>query len=96
MAGENPVTFEEGQKVVLRLTLHEDGQSFGVPIQADGSFDIGWMPIGKYSAVLEYDKSTNNRRGPAQQSVRHSVPGGFEVIEEKTEYTIDLGKNFKQ
>src|SRR5579883_2486168 len=46
-----PVTFSEGQSVTLEV-YHETGRKFGIPIHPDGSFTIGWMPIGKYSAIL--------------------------------------------
>lgn len=93
--GGEPVQFEEGQKVVLRLILHADGQSFGIPIKPDGTFDIGWMPIGKYSAVLEYDKLDAKGKRVSTRAVRHNVPEGFEVVDGQTEYSIDLGSNFK-
>ena len=93
--GESPVEFEEGQKVVLRMVFLEDGQSFGIPIKSDGSFDIGWMPIGKYSAILEYDKANKSSKGASSRVIRHNVPEGFEVVEGQTQYTIDLGTNFK-
>jgi hypothetical protein len=84
-----PVSFPAGEEVTLKL-FHETGQSFGIPIQSDGSFKIGWMPIGKYSAtVIREPKAA--KAGPN----RHTVPGGLTVEDGKTEYTIDLGKNWK-
>ena len=37
----NPVKFAENEEVVLSL-FHEKGQQFGVPLNADGTFEIGW------------------------------------------------------
>ncbi|EAQ80895.1 hypothetical protein [Blastopirellula marina] len=95
LAAGKPVSFEPGQQVTLQLKFHGNGESFGVPIQPDGKFDIGWMPIGKYSGVLEYapiGKDGNKRGG---QPIRHSLPQTFEIVEGQTEYAVDLGKNWK-
>ncbi len=86
--GEN-VSFPEGEKVILRLTHQKSAQSFGVPIKADGSFNVGRMPIGKYSAVLERKK----KKDRAQR--KYGVPDGFEIAEGQTEYTVDLGDKWK-
>lgn len=84
-----PVSFRPGEQVTLQL-FHEKGQSFNVPIEPDGSFKIGWMPIGKYSATL----LRGTRTGKAAPN-RFSVPGGLAIENGKTEYTIDLGKSWK-
>jgi len=84
------VSFPSGENVQLQL-IHEKGQSFGIPIQEDGTFKIGWMPVGKYSAILKRDKGGAGRGAPSM----YSVPGGFAIQEGQTEYTIDLGKNWK-
>src|SRR5262245_19060170 len=83
-----PVSFPGGP-VKLRL-FHEKGESFGIPIQPDGSFQIGWMPIGKYSAVVIREPK-NAKAGPSQ----YTVPGGLTVEGGKTEYTVELGKGWK-
>jgi hypothetical protein len=62
-----------------------------IPIQRDGSFKIGWMPIGKYSATLL--RSNKEGRGPPEK--RHNIPGGLMIEDGKTEYTIELGKGFQ-
>lgn len=85
-----PVTLPAGAKFSLEL-FHEKGQSFGVPIQADGSFKIGWMPIGKYSATLIRE----DKKGKGPPGKRYTVPGGLTIEDGKTEYTIELGKNWK-
>src|SRR5271165_6788742 len=50
-----PVSFPAGEEVILNLIFHDGGRPFGIPIKADGTFKIGWMPIGKYSAALQRD-----------------------------------------
>lgn len=84
------VAFPEGEKVSLKL-FHEKGQSFGIPINTDGSFKIGEMPVGKYSAQLLRDKPV--AKGPPSM---YTVPGGLTIAEGQTEYTVELGKNWKK
>ena len=84
-----PVSFPEGEQAQLQV-FHEKGQSFGIPLHSDGTFQIGWMPIGRYSAVLTR-QPPNARGGPK----KYNVPGGFAIEDGKTEYTIDLGKGRK-
>jgi hypothetical protein len=83
-----PVTLPADEEVTLRV-FHEKGQSFGIRIKTDGSFQIGWMPIGKYSAILE--RQDSKRKGPPK---KYSVPGGLTIEEGKTEYQIVLGKGW--
>jgi hypothetical protein len=85
-----PVTFPEGEQVLLQV-FHEKGQSFGIPIHSDGSFKIGWMPIGKYSAMLT--RQSKKARGSPLN--RYSVSGGLTIQDGKMDYTIDLGKGWK-
>ena len=85
-----PVSFASGETVELRL-MHETAQSFGIPIQADGSFKIGWMPIGKYSATLIQEGK--KEKGPGTK--RYNVPGGLTIENGKTEYVVELGKGWK-
>jgi len=88
-----PVTFPADDKVLLKVILQTNGRSFGIPIQSDGTFQIGWMPIGKYSAILSRrSQAAGNRRGPQM----YNVPDGFTIEEGKTEYNIELGPNWKQ
>jgi hypothetical protein len=86
-----PVSFPAGESVELQVILHEKAQQFGIPIAADGSFKIGWMPIGKYSAILKRVKEGAMKGGPNM----YNVPGGFEIVDGKTEYEVELGKNWK-
>jgi hypothetical protein len=84
-----PVSFPSGEEVSLQL-FHEKGTSLGVPIQPDGTFKLGWMPTGKYSAMLNRNSKTG--KGPPR---KYSVPGGLNIEPGKTEYTIELGKGWK-
>ncbi|UUO06859.1 hypothetical protein M4951_00765 [Blastopirellula sp. J2-11] len=95
VAGDQPVSFEPGQKVTLQLRFHGNGESFGVPIQPDGKFDIGWMPIGKYSGLLEYTPADKAGRKGGGQPSRHALPQTFEIVDGQTEYAVDLGNNWK-
>lgn len=85
-----PVSFPENEEVSLELVHHQSTQSFGIPLKTDGSFKIGWMPIGKYSATLE--RVAKGSPGPAK---KQNVPGGLTIADGQTEYTIDLGKGRK-
>ena len=83
------VSFPEGEAISIKL-IHETGQSFGIPIKSDGTFKIGWMPIGKYGATME-------RPNPGGKGKSlYSVPGGLTIEDGKTEYSIELGKNWKR
>ena len=89
-----PVTFPEGQETTLWV-VHEGGRLSGeVPIKPDGSFSIGKMPVGKYQLVLERSGATPGGKGGPSRS-KYSVPGGLTLEEGKTEYTVELGKDFK-
>ncbi len=82
------VSFPEGEEVTLKL-FHEKGQSFGIPLKADGSFKIGWMPIGKYGVML--NRNPKNGKGAP---TRYTVPDGLTIADGKTDYTIELGKGW--
>jgi len=105
-----PVSFPENEDVTLRLIYQKDAQSYGVPIHSDGSFQIGWMPIGPYTAILVRNpkKGAANQAPPPNESARrgpppnkapkrsmYTLPGEFAIEKGKTEYTIDLGPNWK-
>jgi hypothetical protein len=52
------------------------------------------MPIGKYSAMLIREKkAAAGSRGPPRDM--YNIPDGFIIEEGKTEYTIELGPNWK-
>jgi hypothetical protein len=85
-----PITLPEGHGVELKMTLHGKGESFGVKLDTEGKFNVkGWVPIGKYSLMLE--RPAQGKGGP----LKYHVPGTFTIEEGKTEYTIELGKDFK-
>ena len=88
----NPVKFAENEEVQLTL-YHEKGQQFGIPLKPDGSFEIGWMPIGKYAIMLERIAPTPVKKGP--QKTMYSVPGSLTIEDGKRDYVIELGKGFK-
>ena len=88
----NPVQFAENEEVQLSL-YHEKGQQFGIPLNADGTFEIGWMPTGKYSMMLERMAETPENKGP--RKTRYNVPDGLTIEEGKKDYVIELGKDFK-
>ncbi len=83
------ITVPEGEHLVLQLR-HESHHNYGIEIHPDGTFEIGWMPIGRYTVIAE--RSKPNQKGPA---AKLGVPGSFIVTDGKTEYTIDLGKAWK-
>lgn len=87
----NPVKFPDGEEVSLKL-FHEKGQSFGIPLKPDGTFEIGWMPVGKYSVTLIREKHEGGRKGAPNM---YSVPGGMTIEDKKTDYSVDLGKSWK-
>jgi hypothetical protein len=87
-----PVKFAENDEVQLSL-FHEKGQQFGIPLTADGTFEIGWMPTGKYSIMLERMEQTPEKKGT--RKTRYSVPDGLTIEDGKKDYVIELGKNFK-
>jgi hypothetical protein len=90
VADGKPVTFPPGEEVQLRVIHQGSAKSWGIPLQTDGTFKIGWMPIGKYTAMLERPPA-GGRGGPKI----YVVPDTFEIVDGKTDYTIDLGKGFK-
>jgi len=85
-----PVKFAENEEASLAV-FHETGKQFGIPLTVDGTFEIGWMPIGKYSMMLE--RTSQNKKGPGK--TRYGVPGNLVIEAGKKDYVIDLGKNYK-
>jgi hypothetical protein len=82
-----PVNWPEGLQ--LELT-HEKGRKLGIPIQPDGSFTIGLMGVGKYTVMVK-----GSPAGGKGAPYIYSVPGGLTIEEGKTDYTIELGKDWK-
>ena len=88
----NPVQFAENEEVQLTL-YHEKGQQFGIPLTADGTFEITWMPTGKYAMMLERTAQNPVKKGPAK--TRYNVPDSLTIEDGKKDYVIELGKDFK-
>jgi hypothetical protein len=91
VADGKPVSFTPGEQVILRAYHRESGKSWGVPLGPDGTFKIGWMPIGTYTLLLERPPKRGTRSGP----IRYAVPTTFSIVEGQTEYAIDLGKGYQ-
>lgn len=87
----NPVKFGEDEAQLI--LYHESGQQFGIPLTADGTFKIGWMPIGKYAIMLERIAQGSVKKGP--QKTMYNVPDRLAIEEGKKDYVIELGKDFK-
>jgi hypothetical protein len=91
-----PVTFPENEEVRVQFTLIEGnglGKSFGVPIQPDGTFSIGWMPTGKMFARLE----RTPKDAPGSAPLRFEIPDGLSIEAGKTAgYLVELGKDWKR
>lgn len=88
-----PVAFGPEEKVQLKL-VSEKGESFNVPVKADGTFDIGWMPVSRYSATLIRENVDGAKKGSAAGG--YHVPGGLTVKDGQTDYTVELGKGWKK
>lgn len=83
------ITLKPEERLTIQMR-HESGQTFGIPIQPNGTFEIGWMPLGHYDLIAEKHKD-GQRGGPSKTGV-----GSFQVMNGKTDYTIELGKSWKQ
>lgn len=81
--------------MIVRFTTLEGAKTFGVPIKPDGSFSIGWMPVGKMAARLERGpKDPAKQTGPPRG---YDIPGGLTIEAGKTAgYTVELGKDWKR
>ena len=87
-----PVSFSDGEVVKMLLIHKGSAERFLIPIKRDGSFDIGWMPIGEYLCSLNRKPAGAE---PWQVEVKSKpIPGGLQIEEGKTEYEIELGENF--
>jgi hypothetical protein len=87
----NPVKLVESEEPQLTL-YHEKGQQFGIPLKADGTFQITWMPTGKYSMMLERQVQTPKK---GAMKTRYNVPGSLTIEDGKKDYVIELGKGWK-
>ncbi len=85
-----PVTFGRDNGQVIDFHSLESPTEFGVPLKADGTFSIGWMPTGKHRLVFERF-ATDGGAG-----AKFSIPGTFTIEDGKTSgYVIELGKGYK-
>jgi hypothetical protein len=84
-----PFTVPGGDRFTIQAR-HESNMTFGIPIKSDGTFEIGWMPLGNYTLFAELYKA-----GQKGRPNKVTIPGGLQVMLGKTEYNIELGKNFK-
>jgi hypothetical protein len=89
-----PVSFDKGEKVKLRLIYKAKAETFGIPIKPDGTFQIGWMPIGDYAANLERTKPNAGGRGGGRPEI-YPIPGGLTIEKGKTRYEVELGEKWK-
>ena len=87
----NPVKFAENEEVQLTV-FHESGRQFGIPLSTEGTFQIGWMPIGKYAMMLERTVQTPMK---GATKTRYNVPDSLIIEDGKKDYVIELGKDFK-
>jgi hypothetical protein len=86
-----PVRFEGGEQVVLRLVHRGRVESFGIPIRPDGTFELGWMPLGEYAAY--YDRGAQER-GANPFTGGYQLPSDLNIREGQTDYTIELGEDW--
>lgn len=86
------VAFAPNEVAELKLILQTKPESFGIPLRADGTFEIGWMPIGKYSATLI---RTRTEGGKKSAPLMHNVPNGLTIQEGQTQYQVELGPDYK-
>ncbi len=85
-----PVTFSGDNEAII-VFYSADGVQFGVPIKADGTFSIGWMPVGKQHLVLE------RASGGSGTTSKYGIPGEFTIEAGKSSgYVVELGKGFKR
>src|SRR5437660_12686096 len=91
VAAGKPVSFPPGEKVMLGVTHHQTAKEWWIPIQPDGTFMIGWMPLGKYTGMLTRGSSPPPRQGGGRPAL-YAVPSTFDGVQGKPHYPIDLGE----
>jgi hypothetical protein len=85
-----PVSLPADSGAQLKVIQHGSGWSCGIPLQPDGSFRIGQMPVAKYSVMFEAPA-----KGGKGAPMKYGVPGVLNIEAGKTDYTIELGKDWK-
>jgi hypothetical protein len=86
-----PVTLPADSGIQLSLKQHGTAWGCNIPLAADGTFKIGIMPVGKYSVIFEKP----NPAAKGAPGTKYTVPEVLSIEEGKTDYTIELGKNWK-
>jgi hypothetical protein len=91
-AGGKQITIPADYEVTINLQMDGvPGKSFGIPVKPDGTWQITWMPTGAYIVTVEKTNLKATKGAPDKRV----VPEKFNVEAGKTEYSIDLGKNWK-
>ena len=88
----DPVSFPN--EAVLNLVHHGTSDRFGIPLKADGSFVIGWMPTGNYSVELKTRRPNVDPKSGGAPGI-FNVPGGLTIEKDVNEYKIELGDKWK-
>ncbi len=90
-----PLNLAQVGSLRLILLSDETGESFGVPLRPDASFQIGWMPIGKHVAILARSDANlpGGRPFPGLPGT-FTIPSGVTIEPGQTDYTIELGEEF--
>ena len=86
-----PVKFTDDEIVSVQLLASTPRRLWTIPVKSDGTFEITWMPIGKFFAILERKDKSN----PMSRN-KFSISDDFRIEDGKTEYVIELGPNWKQ
>jgi hypothetical protein len=85
-----PIEFPKEELVTLQMLFTKNGSMMGIPIKADGTFEIGWMPIGCYHLILERQAPE-----PTAQARKAVVPNEFYISRGKEVYNIEMGEAFQ-
>ena len=76
-----PVSFSDDKEVVKVFLVHKgSGERFRIPIRPDGTFGIGWMPVGDFNCRLERKKKGGFEvQGMEFETQFKPVPGGLTI-----------------
>jgi hypothetical protein len=86
-----PVTLPDG--AILNVTQNSTYHRFGIPLNSDGTFKIGWMPVGKYSLELIWVRESATGQSSQQ---RYNVPNELVIEKETKPNEIELGTKWKR
>jgi hypothetical protein len=95
-----PISFAPDSHATLEVIQTEKAYRFNIPLAENGTFKIGWMPIGKYEVFLNKDMETDTGQGTRRKrpmiiGAGYHLPEPLMIEDGKTEYTIELGKDYK-